>query len=123
MYKGIIIEESLKNLSILDSVQVIDTEIEHVTEGFGTPWLKQWTLRTVVIKESEAGDFAESLSHAIETEHSSWFADFNNDTTHYIVFPDKVFVVDRSMPEQYEMARQYGLSLGLPRHQLNFPTL
>ncbi|MEK7620246.1 MAG: hypothetical protein AAB413_03340, partial [Patescibacteria group bacterium] len=117
-----IIEESLKN-PILGSVQVIGTEIEEVTKGFGTPWLKQWTLRTVAIEETKASDFAESLSHAIETEHSSWFADFNNDTTHYIVFPDRVFVVDRSKPEQYEVVRQYGLSHGLPRHQLNFPTL
>jgi hypothetical protein len=123
VYKGIVIEESLSDPSVLDSVQTVGTEIETVTEGFHTPWLQQWTLRTIRIDEAEAFGFAAKLSRAIETEHQSWFADFNNETTHYIVFPEKVFVVDRSKPEQYEEARQYGISRGIPAHQLNFPTL
>lgn len=121
IYKGVIIEESLRDHSIFDRVRIVSTEIERVTEGFKTPWLKQWTLHTVEISADHAPIIAEKLSHAIETEHTSWFADFNNDSTHYIVFSGKVFVIDRSNQENYQEAKQYGVSLGIPEHQLNFP--
>lgn len=121
MFKGIVIEESLSDRSVLDSVKIIHTEIEQVTEGFKTPWLKQWTLYTVEIPEDHASIVAEELSHAIETEHTSWFADFNDDSTHYIIFPGKVFVIDRSNPNNYDEAKQYGVSLGIPEQQLSFP--
>jgi hypothetical protein len=122
MYQGIIIEESLVDRSILDLVEVIGTDIEQVTEGFKTPWLQQWTLRTIRVPELFADEFAERLSRAIETEHTNWFADFHNESTHYIVFPGKVFVVDRSKPADYDAPRQYGITRGIPAHQLEFPT-
>jgi hypothetical protein len=49
-YTGIIIEESLMDKSILDEVNIVKTEIEPVTEGHKTPWVKhdlypkKWTL-------------------------------------------------------------------------------
>lgn len=121
VYKGTIIEESLRDKTILQRVTVIGTEIEQVTENFQTPWLSQWTLRTVEIENDYAEAFAQALSQAIETEHPNWFADFNDETTHYIVFPGKVFIVDRAKPDGYAAPRAYGLTRGIPGHQLDFP--
>jgi hypothetical protein len=118
-YRGVIIEESLENKEILKDIKIISTEVEVVTENHKTPWLKQWTTHTVEIMESEAGAFAEKISNALESEHN-WYADFKNETTHYIIFKNKVFKIDRNNKEQYDQAKEYGVSIGIPPHQVDF---
>ncbi len=118
-YQGIIIEESLEDTAILKMLNIVKTEIEPVTEGHKTPWIKQWTMHTVEIPEGSANEIAQQLSQALDSEHS-WYADFKNGTTHFIIFRNKVFKVDRSKPEQYEEVKKYGVSLGIPEYQLDF---
>ncbi len=121
-YKGVIIEESLKNDGVLGSVNIIKTKVEPVTEHHQTPWLKQWTLDTVEISENRAEEVAKQLSDSLDNHY--WYADFKNDMFHYIIFPGKVFQIDRSKPEQYEQVVKHGLSLGIPDYQLDFlPTI
>lgn len=117
---GDIIEESLADKATLKSVKIVTTRISPVTAKHKTPWLKQWTLHTIEVPEEDAGRVAEALSHGLEKEHTNWFIDFKNDTTHYVIFPDKVFKVDRSQSEQYKPVVSYGVKWGVPRHQLNF---
>jgi hypothetical protein len=119
-YEGVIIKESLKDPELLHSVQIVSTTIEPVTDAHETPWLKQWTLHTVIIPAARAGEIAESLSHELETEHDAWYIDFKNNTTHYIVFPGKVFKIDRTKADEYQAATSYGLTLGIPAYQLDF---
>lgn len=119
-YKGTIIEESLKDTELLGEVAIEKTEVEQVTKSFKTPWLKQWTIHTVVIPEEKIAEFSEKIATQLETEHTSWYADFKNDQYHYIVFPHKVFKIDRKNGEEYEAVTRYGLSLGIPEHQLDF---
>ena len=94
-------------------------QVEQVVEKHHTPWLKQWTMHTVEISLDEADRVAEELSKNLEKEHP-WYADFKNETTHYIIFRNKVFKIDRTSNEQYDEAKQYGLSLGIPEHQVDF---
>lgn len=117
---GDIIEESLTDKDALTTVKVISARVEPVTPEHKTPWLKQWTLHTIEVPEAEAATAAERLSHAIETQHHSWYIDFKNDATHYVIFPGKVFKVDRSQPEQYRAVVSYGVKLGIPPYQLDF---
>ncbi len=56
-YKGVIIEESLQDTSVLDNVRILKTKVEPITPKHKTPWLKQWTLHTVEIPEYQV-DFA-----------------------------------------------------------------
>lgn len=119
-YKGDIIEESLADKATLKDVHITSTRVETVTPNHKTPWLEQWTLHTIEVGDNEAEVLAEKLSHAIETKNHSWYIDFKNDNTHYIIFPDKVFTVDRNHPEEYKPAVSYGANLGIPRHQLDF---
>lgn len=118
-YKGVIIEESLDNKNILNDVKVLSTKIEDVVEKHQTPWLKQWTLHTVEISETKAESIAGKISRALESEHP-WYADFKNETTHFIIFKNKVFKIDRTSKEQYDKAKEYGISLGIPPHQVDF---
>jgi hypothetical protein len=119
-YTGTIIEESLADKSILKKMRIISTKVEPVTEKHKTPWLTQWTLHKVEISAGEASEIAELLSHAIDTAHSAWYADFKTDTHHFIIFPNKVFSIERSKKEHYDEATRYGISLGIPSYQVDF---
>ena len=118
-YKGVIIEESLENKDILKDVKILETKVEEVTEEHKTPWIKQWTLHTVEIPENQAKDAAEKISKALDSEHD-WYTDFENDTHHYIIFRNKTFFVDKQSKEQYDEAKKYGISLGIPEYQVDF---
>ena len=118
-YKGVIIKESLEDTSILTELNILDTEVELVTEEHKTPWIKQWTLYTIEISEDQASNIAKKLSKALDSEHD-WFAAFKNSNFHFIIFRNKVFKVDRSKKEQYKDVTKYGVSLGIPDYQLDF---
>ena len=118
-YQGVIIEESLEDKGILRDMRILSTKVELVTEEHETPWIRQWTLHTIEVPEGQADDLAERISRALDSEHS-WYADFKNDAFHFIIFRDKVFKIDRRRKEQYDDAVKFGISLGIPDHQLNF---
>lgn len=118
-FTGTIIEESLEDKSVLKKMKIISTRVSIVTPQHKSPWLKQWTLHTVEIPAGDAKRVAEELSKALDSKHD-WYADYKNDTHHYIIFRGKVFFIDRKSKEQYGEAREYGLSLGIPDYQVNF---
>ena len=120
-FQGVIIEESLENKDVLKKMKTVSTKVEKVVEEHKTPWLSQWTLHTVEIPESDTKAVAEELSKSFDRAHGgSWYADFKNDTHHYIIFRDKIFYIDRTSKEQYDEAKRYGISLGIPEYQVDF---
>jgi hypothetical protein len=118
-YKGVIIEESLETKDILGRIKILSTKVEQVVDKHKTPWLKQWTLHTVEISEKEAESIAGEISKSLDSEHP-WYADFKNETTHFIIFRNRVFKIDRTSKEQYDEAKEYGISLGIPPYQVDF---
>ena len=120
-FTGTIIEESLKGRSVLHGLNIISTEIEPVTESHKTPWIQQWTMHEVEIPPEKIESVCELISHALDPEHNNWYADFKNDTEHYIVYRDKVFhITDRTDKVQYDEATTYGISIGIPDYQVDF---
>ena len=118
-YKGVIIEESLVDISIIKELVVISQEVEMITEAEETPWLDRWTMDTVLIPEEKINDYAERLSKLIDIKHcSNWYCDFRNEKYHYVVFSNKVFCLDRKKKEDYKVMQDYAISIGLPKHQL-----
>lgn len=124
-YKGVIIEESLKDTTILNEFKIISQTIEEVTEEENTPWLDKWTMDTILISESNIHEYADRLSKLIDTSHcSDWYCDFKNENYHYIIFSNKVFCLDRKKKSDYKDMQEYAMNLGLPRYQLpNFNDL
>ena len=118
-YKGVIIEESLDNKKVLNSVKIIKTKISPVVEKHRTPWVKQWTMHTVEISEQDAEKVAEQLSKDLDKEHA-WYADFKNENYHFIIYREKVFKVDLKNPIIYKDAKKFGISLGIPEYQVDF---
>ena len=120
-FQGVIIEESLENKDILKRVKILSTRVFEVTDRHQTPWLSQWTVHTVEVQESEAQSLAEEISKSLDESHnSSWYVDFKDNFHHYIIFPDKVFFIDRQSKKQYDEAKHYGISLGIPEYQVDF---
>ena len=119
-YKGVIIEESLGDKKILKKVKILHTKVEKITLHHKTPWVVQWTLHMIEISEKKADDFAEIFSQSFDPTHPQWYIDYKNDHYHFIIFNGQVFKVDLSKPEQYKDARDYGISIGIPEHQLDF---
>ena len=119
-YKGVIIEESLSDKSVLNEVKTLATKVETVTEEHKTPWVKQWTLHDVEIPAEKAAEVAEKISKALDREHN-WYADYKTDIEHFVIYRDKVFhITDRSDKKQYDEVTQYGISIGIPDYQVDF---
>jgi len=120
-YKGTIIKESLENKDVLEKLEIISTRVEAVNKDHQTPWLKQWTLHKVIVSSVKADAIAKELATALDREHGgSWYADYKNDKNHFIIFPNRVFKIDRSRVDQYKAATDYGLKLGIPNYQVDF---
>ncbi|MCF7830431.1 hypothetical protein K9M41_00305 [Candidatus Gracilibacteria bacterium] len=121
-FSGVIIEESLTNKDVFKKIKIIKTEVEPVAKKHQTPHLKQWTLHTIEILPNQADDVAEDLSKALEgnTDNGYWYADYKNDDLAYIIFPNKVFKINRNNKEGFQKAKAYGISLGIPEYQVDF---
>lgn len=119
-YVGVIIEESLRDRGVLDEVSIQRTSVHPVTEWHRTPWVPQWTMHVVTIPALRAEAVAALLSESIDGSHGAWYADFKNDQTHYVVFPQRIFRIPRAAPAAYEEAKEHGRRLGIPEHQLDF---
>ena len=122
-YKGVIIEESLSDNSVLKDVNIISTKVEKVTDRHKTPWVSQWTLDTFEVTDKQADSLADKLSGSLDPDHN-WYADYRNDKYHYVIFKNKVFKIDRNKKSDYDEMIKYGLSVNIPDYQLpNFSDL
>ncbi len=120
-FKGTIIEESLEDKSVLDKVKIISTKVEQVTDRHKTPWIRQWTLHKVEIEPNKIKTITWEISKSLDGDHQhSWYADFKNNSTHYVIYRDKIFKIDRTKREEYNEATNYGLVLGIPDYQIDF---
>jgi dephospho-CoA kinase len=118
-YKGVVIEESLEDNSILKDIKIIKTKVEKVTPKHKTPWISKWTLHSIEVPEKQAEEIADRISKVLDSKHN-WYADFKNNKLHFIIFKNKVFCVDIHSKEQYDKAKEYGISLGIPEYQVDF---
>lgn len=104
-YSGCIIEESLKDKSILKQFEIIETNFD---DG---------TIYIVEIDEEKIDKIIPELQKAL-VDDKKWYTDLKCNDYHYIVFNDKVFRVNRDFGEQYEEAKAYGIKRGIPESQL-----
>lgn len=100
-YSGCIIEESLKDKSILNEFKIIETNIDD-----GISYI-------VEIDDSLIEEIVPKLQSAM-VDDKIWYSDLKNYDYHYIIYNDKIFKVNRDYGEQYEEAKEYGLKRGIP---------
>lgn len=120
-FKGVIIAESLQDKSVLNKLLIIKTDIEIVTKSHQTPWLKQWTLHTVEIPFDTMDETAKEIQNSLEKQHN-WYAHFWNNDSLCVIFRDKIYKLPKDDKNTWQEAIEYGISLGIPKQQLEFPT-
>jgi len=76
-------------------------------------------LHNVEISEEYAEKIVEEISKSLDSKHN-WYADFKDGKTHFIIFRNKIFKIKRTSKEQYDKAKEYGISLGIPEYQVDF---
>ena len=116
-YRGVIIEESLRDKKVLDSVNILSTKAEQVTPRHQTPDLQQWAFHHVEVDARRAMNIARDFGKSLRNK---WYADFDNGQEHYIIFQSRVFKIDMKKQEQYDEARAYDIALGIPEYQVDF---
>jgi hypothetical protein len=109
-YKGMIVEESLENKSVLESFDIIETT---VTDDENPD--DRWRMHKVFADREQI----EKLSKVIlPTKFYSHFFDEEGDII--VVFRDKIFSFYKDDLEGRGEAIEYGLSVDIPKEQLDF---
>lgn len=105
MLEGIIIENSLNNPDVLKTLEVVKTW----EDG-------SWKLHSVRISAKQAS----SLSHQLAD--GPWYIHFwkENQNDVLVIFKNKEFWIKFDDKNTWKDALQYGLSLGIPKEQLDF---
>lgn len=106
-YHGIVIEEGLKDPSILNKVKIL-----------GKKGVGEWTLLRVGVEESEINKVIRLIQKYLVTE-PAYYAHFYRKEELVAVFPRKIFYLTPSK-ETWKPAVDYGKSVGIPEEELDF---
>lgn len=108
MYKGTIVAESLKDREILNNIKVLnikETDDENVAD--------RWHIYSVLVTDAEIDILEQQIKEL-------WYAHFWNDTKLIIIFTNKKFVCDVNDKTTWQPAIVFGISIGVPKEQLDF---
>jgi hypothetical protein len=88
-YKGVIIEESLKDKSVLKEIKILRTISEKVTKIHRTPWLSQWTIHNVLVSEEKIDLISEKIQKSLDDSHE-WYVELKNKRNEIMIFHDNI---------------------------------
>lgn len=104
-FKGMIVAESLENTQVLDGIEVIQEEFA-IEEN--------WYIKIVEITRTQI----EGLSKQIK---EGWYMHFWQNDDVIVVFRNKIFEFRHSDKDSWQPAIDYGINIGIPSEQLDFP--
>ena len=116
MLNGLLLKESLSDVSVLDLLRITKTESWQVTNA-AVYQPTTWTAMSFEAEESQANTIAEKLSRALKPQ---WYINASTTGQVYVVFPCKVFIYPKGDSQQRAATQQYGRSLGIPDSQLDW---
>lgn len=104
--KGIVIENSLRDTSVLEKLKVIKSW----EDG-------SWKLHEIDVSRKQALEFQQAL------RDGPWYIHFweKGSDDVLVVFKDKFFDIKFSDKSTWTPACEYGASIGIPSEQLDFP--
>jgi len=106
MYLGTVVEEGLKDLSILKELDIVKSE---------TSPNNSWHLHNVRIPKEKIVELQTCLR-----DQEPWYMHFWKGDKITVVFKDKTFTISASNKSTWGDAVDYGLSIGIPKRQLDF---
>lgn len=118
-YTGLLLAESLDDHTVLDLLHVTRQEIWDVGDRAADFQPRTWTAVFFEGDALQVDEVTEALSHAV---NQRWYANVSTDDTEYVVFRDRVFKHAKGDRVGAAPAVGYGLSVGIPEHQLDWIT-
>ncbi|MEU4424868.1 hypothetical protein AB0F81_29970 [Actinoplanes sp. NPDC024001] len=121
MLHGRIIAESLRPGAELDVPGLTLTRVsrQDVSGSVAAGQPPVWTLIDVAAPAASAGPLAAALSTALAAE-GGWYADFRDGPDHVVVFAGQIFRYAVGDTAGRQEAVDYGRSVGVPDHQLDW---
>ena len=119
MYTGLIVKESLKNFRILEDKDIKISRIEKWELGERAADFQpaNWTAIFVEGAEENIDQVAKKISKAILNR---WYANLSDELTEFVIFQNRIFKHKRGYKEDAKEAIEYGKSIGIPEHQLDW---
>ncbi|MFH1211549.1 MAG: hypothetical protein V1659_01320 [Candidatus Woesearchaeota archaeon] len=108
-YKGVIVEESLEDNRVLNDLEIIKFEISKEENP-----ANRWHLYTIRVSKEEIGRLSENIK-------PKWYAHFWKGRNVIAIFKGKKFEFNFDDKSSWKSVVEYGLSLGIPKEQLDFP--
>lgn len=117
MYRGLILRESLVSERVFDLLRITRTEVwaDIPTAVEGQP--TTWNAVRVDVEQNRIDAVLKTLEEDLRSEPIGWYADLSDGHSKYIVFPHRTFNIAKDGKAD---AVDHGLSLGIPRVQLDF---
>lgn len=107
-YKGTIIEESLIDSRVLNDLNVVGFKITEEDDQS-----ERWHIYSVMIDSDDIDQLSKNIK-------PGWYMHFWQGRDVIAVFAGKTFEFDYDDKATWEPAIEYGLSVGIPREQLDF---
>jgi len=108
-YKGVIVEESLEDNRILNDFKIIDFRISKEENP-----ADRWHLYTVQVSKEDIVRLSKNIKQ-------KWYMHFWKGRNVIAIFKDKKFEFNFDDKSTWKPVVEYGLSLGIPKEQLDFP--
>ncbi len=108
-YKGVIIEESLADNRILNDFKIIEFRISKEENP-----ADRWHIYTVQVSKEDIVRLSKNIKQ-------KWYMHFWKGRNVIAIFKDKKFEFNFDSKVTWKPVFEYGLSLGIPKEQLDFP--
>ena len=113
-WKGVILEESLEDKSLLKLVNIIKTNKEKL-EGEN----RVMTFYKIEVGDKEKDEFVKKAIKAIK---QGFYLHIVKDKVMYVIFRNHMYKFSKGYPE-LEEAREEGVNMGIPKEQMPFERL
>lgn len=115
VWKGVIIEESLEDKSLLEMITEVGY-LESLMEGDA----EVMHFHQFEISDEKKDTFVAAAKHLIK---QGWYIHLCKDVTMTIIFKDKVFEFTEDEKDKIQKAKDYGMSIGILKEQLEIESL
>jgi hypothetical protein len=122
MIKGTLIAESLRldTVVAVSGMQLYSVGRRDVSASTTGNQPVVWTFIEFGAPASASDQLAHAFAEALRDD-GGWYADYSCGEDHFVVFTGRVFQYRRGDAAGRAEARAYGLSIGIPDHQLDWP--
>lgn len=116
MLTGLLLKESLSEVSVLDRLNITKTETWNITNAAEFQ-PEVWTAVSFEVDDADADSVVEELSRALQPQ---WYIDARWNEWVFVIFPQHVFKYRRGDQAGKTEAQNYALSIGIPPSQVDW---